>query len=76
LADGQPARVVSEVGELVVRVAISDDVPLSVALIPKGRWPKLEPTGANVNILNPGRKSDMGESSSVHGLEVTVEATP
>jgi anaerobic selenocysteine-containing dehydrogenase len=76
LADGQPARVVSEVGELVVRVAISDDVPMSVALIPKGRWPKLEPTGANVNILNPGRKSDMGESSSVHGLEVTVEATP
>ena len=42
------------------------------ALIPKGRWPKLEPGRANVNVLNPGDRPDMGESSAVHGIEVSV----
>ena len=74
LAGGQLALVTSEVGQLVLPVEVSDDVPPAVALVPKGRWPKLEPSGANVNVLNPGRKADMGESSSVHGIEVTVEA--
>jgi hypothetical protein len=43
-----------------------------VALSYKGRWPKHERTYANVNVLNPGTKTDMGESTSVHGVEVTV----
>jgi hypothetical protein len=43
-----------------------------VALTHKGRWPKHEPQRANVNLLNPGRKADMGESSCVHRLEVTI----
>lgn len=72
LVAGQLATVSSEVGSIVLPVAVSGDVPRSVALLPKGRWPKLEPTGANVNALNPGRKSDMGQSTSVHGIEVTV----
>jgi anaerobic selenocysteine-containing dehydrogenase len=74
LVDGQWARVTSQLDSLMARVATNDDVPLSVGLIPKGRWPKLEPERVNVNVLNPGQKSDMGESSSVHGVEVTVEA--
>ena len=45
-----------------------------MALSPKGRWPKREVTGANVNVLNPGTKSDMGGSSAVHGVEVSVTA--
>jgi len=73
LKAGQLARVTSGTGELVMPVEISDDVPPLVALVPKGRWPKFEPSGANVNILNPGDKSDMGESSAVHGIEVRVE---
>jgi hypothetical protein len=34
--------------------------------------PKRQPIGANVNTLNPGRKTDMGENSCVHSVEVTV----
>jgi anaerobic selenocysteine-containing dehydrogenase len=64
--------VANEVGSLSLGVAVSDVVPPGVALCPKGRWPKLEPAGANVNALNPGVASDMGASSSVHGVEVTV----
>ncbi|HZE03923.1 MAG TPA: molybdopterin-dependent oxidoreductase [Solirubrobacteraceae bacterium] len=72
LGAGDRACLRSETGELELRVALSSDVPRGVALSPKGRWPRLEPTGANVNVLNPGIPSDMGASSSVHGVEVTV----
>jgi hypothetical protein len=53
-------------------VTLSEDVPPGVALSPKGRWPKQERTGGNVNTLNPGRKADMGENSCVHSVEVSV----
>ena len=74
LGDGDMAILRSEAGELLAPVSTSDDVPISVALVYKGHWPKLEPSGANVNTLNPGHKSDMAQSSAVHGIEVTVEA--
>ncbi len=72
LADGMPVIVWSEAGRLPLQVAISEDVPRGVALVHKGRWPKLDPSRANVNILNPGRKSDMGASSAVHSVEVEI----
>jgi anaerobic selenocysteine-containing dehydrogenase len=72
LTDGAVAVVTSTEGSLTAKVATSDDVPIAVALIPKGRWPKLEPGGSNVNVLNPGDRTDMGESSAVHAIEVTV----
>ena len=72
LQDGDQARVSNETGELVLQVRISDQTSPGVALSMKGRWPKLEETKANVNILNPGTKTDMGESSAVHGVEVLV----
>jgi anaerobic selenocysteine-containing dehydrogenase len=76
LGAGGLARVANGTGELCLPVALSDDVPPSVALLPKGRWPKLEAAGGNVNVLNPGLRSDLGDSSAVHGTEVTVEAAP
>jgi anaerobic selenocysteine-containing dehydrogenase len=73
LRHGDAALVRSLTGELTLEVEISADVPRGVALSPKGRWPRLEPGGANVNVLNPGIPADMGDSTSVHGIEVTVE---
>ena len=73
LAEGDEAWLENETGGLTLRVAISDLVPRGVALSPKGRWPKRERTGGNVNVLNPGEKADMGSSTSVHGVEVRVE---
>ena len=63
-------------GSLRLRLELSDALPRGVALSHKGRWPGSEPTGANVNVLNPGEKADMGESTAVHGVEVTVSAVP
>jgi hypothetical protein len=53
-------------------VAISDVVLNGVALVHKGRWPKCEPSRANVNVLNPGLKTDIGESSCVHAVEAEL----
>jgi anaerobic selenocysteine-containing dehydrogenase len=72
LAEGDEAVVANETGRLQLLVTLSDAVPRGVAYSPKGRWPKREPGHANVNALNPGERADMGDSTSVHGVEVTV----
>jgi anaerobic selenocysteine-containing dehydrogenase len=74
LCDGSMARVSSDAGSLVVPVRITDELPAGVALMPKGGWPKMRAGGGNVNILTTARASDMGESTAIHGLEVTVTA--
>jgi anaerobic selenocysteine-containing dehydrogenase len=65
----------SETGAIELSVTLSEELPRGVAYSPKGRWPKAAPQGANVNALNPGIPSDLGASTTVHGLEVTVRGT-
>jgi anaerobic selenocysteine-containing dehydrogenase len=72
LAEGDEADVRNDTGRVRLRVLLSDAVPRGVAYSPKGRWPKQEPGRANVNTLNPGEAADMGRSTSVHGVEITV----
>jgi anaerobic selenocysteine-containing dehydrogenase len=72
LQDGRAAVLSNDTGRIELRVAISDVVAPGVALAHKGRWPKLDPAGSNVNILNSGQRSDMGDSSSVHGTLVRI----
>jgi anaerobic selenocysteine-containing dehydrogenase len=72
LAEGDEALMENETGSLRLHVTLSDVVPRGVAYSPKGRWPKREPGRANVNALNPGESADMGQSTSVHGVEVSV----
>lgn len=71
LEPGARAELANETGRLVLRVDVSDAIPRGVALTHKGAWPKLA-AGANVNVLNPGHKTDLGESTSVHGTEVRI----
>jgi anaerobic selenocysteine-containing dehydrogenase len=75
LRDGDEARVQSRGGELTLAVSVTDIVPRGVAYSPKGRWPKIGGAGANVNTLVAGRKSDMGESTTLHATEITVSAS-
>jgi anaerobic selenocysteine-containing dehydrogenase len=72
LAAGDRALARSPAGELELNVILSEDLPRGVAFSPKGRWPKLEAGHANVNALNPGIASDMGASTTVHGVEITL----
>jgi anaerobic selenocysteine-containing dehydrogenase len=72
LADGDRVLLESAAGSLSLAVTLSEDLPRGVVYSPKGRWPKRTPEQANVNVLNPGTPSDMGASTTVHGIEVTV----
>ena len=74
LSEGDEALISNNIGSLPLAVTISDALPRGVAYSPKGRWPKREPGHANVNTLNPGDRADMGASTAVHGVEVTVTA--
>lgn len=74
LAAGSQVRLFNDTGSLQLGVVISDSVPEGVAMSVKGRWPRgADKERANVNALNPGHKTDMGESSAVHGVEVEIE---
>jgi anaerobic selenocysteine-containing dehydrogenase len=72
LTEGDNVLVANETGSLSLRLALSEALPRGVALSHKGRWPKQEAAHANVNVLNPGHKTDMGESTCVHGVEIVV----
>ena len=72
LTHGDRVELFNDTGSLTVQLRVSDEVQPGVALSPKGRWPKQEPVGANVNVLNPGRKADVGGSSAVHSVEVSI----
>jgi anaerobic selenocysteine-containing dehydrogenase len=72
LSEGALARLSNEEGEIVMPVHIAARTPRGVALAVKGAWPKLCGQHRNINILHAGRKADMGESTAVHGIEVTV----
>jgi anaerobic selenocysteine-containing dehydrogenase len=74
LEAGTPVLLANETGQLPLHVALSDAVPRGVALVHKGRWPKLEPAGANVNVLNPGRAADLAGSCAVHSTEVEIRS--
>lgn len=71
LADGARVRLATEAGEVTVKVAVSDDVPMGVILAHKGRWPGNGGDG-NLNALNPGQKADLAESCAVHSINVSV----
>jgi Asp-tRNA(Asn)/Glu-tRNA(Gln) amidotransferase A subunit family amidase/anaerobic selenocysteine-containing dehydrogenase/GMP synthase-like glutamine amidotransferase len=72
LESGTPVCLKNETGQLTLQVTLSEDVPCGVALVYKGRWLKLDPSRANVNVLNPGHKTDLAESSCVHSVEVDL----
>jgi anaerobic selenocysteine-containing dehydrogenase len=72
LAEGDEVTLSNETGQVRMRASLSTDIPRGVVLSHKGRWPNREATRANVNVLNPGRKADMGDSTAVHSVEVAV----
>ncbi|MGD0492092.1 MAG: molybdopterin-dependent oxidoreductase [Steroidobacteraceae bacterium] len=76
LSEGDLALVHNQCGSLDLEVVLSRDIPRGVAVAHKGRWLTHDAAHANVNVLNPGSKSDMGDSTAVHSVEVLVEAAP
>jgi anaerobic selenocysteine-containing dehydrogenase len=72
LSDGDDVILKNDAGSLHLKVQISPNVPNRVALVYKGSWPRLSGDVANVNVLNAGLKSDIAESTAVHGVEASL----
>jgi anaerobic selenocysteine-containing dehydrogenase len=72
LAEGNAVVLMNEGGRLPLAVAVSEVTQPGVAIVHKGRWPQTSPGNANINALVLGRKSDMGESTTVHGTEAEL----
>ncbi|MCP4470810.1 MAG: molybdopterin-dependent oxidoreductase [Gammaproteobacteria bacterium] len=73
IAEGDPVIMSNETGELTLTAKVSDIVPAGTALSAKSRWVMHEPGKVNVNILHTPRKTDMGESTSVHGTKIMLQ---
>ncbi len=74
LRDGQPVMVLNELASLPHTLRVADIVPPGTALTHKTRWPGNSAGGLNVNALNPGLRTDMGDSTALHGVEVEIVA--
>lgn len=72
VADGAQLTVTTEIGSIKLQARIDDIVQPGTVLSYKGRWPSLEPGGDNLNFIHAGRKCDMAESTSVHGMLVSL----
>ena len=67
--DGDPVRLSNDTGSLTLTAVLDGAlVTPGTCYAPKGRW------GENVNALFDARRTDLGDSSAVHGVEVRVEA--
>jgi anaerobic selenocysteine-containing dehydrogenase len=74
LRDGQAVMVKNDLAALPHTLRVADIVPPGTALTHKTRWARLSSGGLNVNALNPGLRTDMGDSTALHGVEVEVVA--
>lgn len=73
IAPGDRVRLHNDAGKLELEATIDEVAPRGVLVSHKGRWPKLEPGGANVNVLHRAQSSDIDGCSAVHGTHVDVE---
>jgi anaerobic selenocysteine-containing dehydrogenase len=71
--EGEVVALVNESGRLQLAVTISNAAQPGVGIVYKGRWPSASPSDANVNVLVAGRKTDIGESTTVHSTEIRLE---
>lgn len=75
-SEGSLLQIQNKSGTIELRVGLSADVPCGVLLAPKGQWPKASASHANINVLNPGDKSDLAQSCAVHSINVTIAMAP
>ncbi len=69
---GSDVVVESPRGWCKLRAVVTDDVPVGVAVAPKGRWAKLSPDGRNVNWTTPDALADLAGQSTFHSNLVDV----
>jgi len=74
IAQGAMVQLSNDAGSLALAANVEAIAPPGVLVSRKGRWPKLEPSGHNVNVLHEAISSDIEGCSAVHGTQVRLEA--
>ena len=65
-------QVRAEAGGVHLRARISDRMRPGVTVSYKSPWPQYERDGLNLYARNPGLRADLGDSTAVNSLLVTV----
>ncbi|MBI3818345.1 MAG: molybdopterin-dependent oxidoreductase [Planctomycetes bacterium] len=73
LVNGSVARVWNSVGEVEIRVAIREDLPPGVAMIPKGYWKHATLNGFTANALAPDHVDELGGGACFNDARVEIE---
>jgi anaerobic selenocysteine-containing dehydrogenase len=73
IASADEVRVGNARGSFVAVAEVTDRVRRGVVASPKGRWPRDDKEGANVNATVAERDSDMGGGAVFHDNRVRVE---
>lgn len=73
LRRGDPVRLWNSLGEVVVTLEISDDVPEGVAVLPKGLWRRHTLNGWTSNALVPDHVDRLGGGACYNDARVELE---
>ncbi|WP_269780101.1 molybdopterin dinucleotide binding domain-containing protein [Sulfuriferula nivalis] len=72
LSSGDQVDVCHGESTLRLTVEVSEVPPVGVAVCYKSRWPGLDAGGANINLLNPALRADLGDGTAVNSLVVRL----
>jgi len=72
LRAGDTVRVFNDLGEVHVRLALTEDLRVGVATLPKGLWRASTLNGATATALTPDHLSDIGEGACFNDARVEV----
>ena len=72
IADGGMVLVESARGACELRAVVTDDVPLGVAVAPKGPWARLAPGQRNINWTTSDALADLAGQSTFHSNLVSI----
>ncbi len=70
--EGAAVKVRNPTGEINLTARLDEGVLPGTAVTYKGRWPRQEKDGKNINFIHNAQMADMGQSTSVHSTLVEV----
>ncbi len=74
LTRGMTVKTWNDLGEVHLKLEITDAVPPGTVYSPKGAWFRTSSTGQTVSALVPGTKADISEGACYNDARVDVEA--
>jgi len=73
LVPGDQVRLYNDQGEVILPLAVTDQVRPGVLYVPKGAWIRSSSNGQTVNALIPGHKADLAGGACYNDCTVSVE---